>query len=76
MSKIQSAILQSSFDSDGWYRRFPTVKIGNASKTSKGTENERNFQIGTNSYNETAENRTQKLTIYTDKIAVYPSNCC
>lgn len=36
---LQSAILQSSFGHDVWYRRFPTVKIGETSRTFNGTEN-------------------------------------
>lgn len=55
---LQSAILLSSFGSDGWYRRYPTVKIGYTSKTSNGTENERNFQIGINSYTELKQLKT------------------
>lgn len=73
---LQSETLESSCDSGHWYSRFPRVKVGNTSKTSNGTENERNFHIGTNSYNEIAENMTQELTIYIDKISVYSSKCC
>lgn len=68
---IESAILTKFFGS--WYRRFPIVKVDNTSETSNVPENKKIFQIGTNSYN---ENLTQELIIYTDKIAVYPSNSC
>lgn len=52
------------------YRRFPTVKIDNMSKSSVGTENERNFWSGATSYNEIAENMTQELPIYTEILSM------
>lgn len=58
------------------YRRFPIVKTGNISKTSVGTENEKNFQSGATSYNEIAKNMTQELPIYTEKFSVCASSCC